>query len=103
MTLRKKMGFYCPGCEKNVTKMEEILSYATVATSLEVLKDGELSYGARACIDGEVERYQCYSCGYILRNENGNPITEEEKVIEWLNKHKKKRRKVNATRRDEES
>ena len=102
MTLRKKIEFFCPGCKGNVTKIEEIIINAVMATSLEVFENGGLLYGASECVNGEVGGYQCYACGHILRNKNNDPITEEKDAVGWLKNHKKKGKRANAIRRDEE-
>lgn len=69
-----KISFKCPKCGCN--EIEEIMGGVVVASEVKedacYLGDGEieLEYGEQTNTDGEVERYQCKNCGFLISDTN---------------------------------
>ena len=86
--MAKKLKFTCPNCKGNrleVIETDAIVS--SVITNLDI--DGDFDYGNLSVDDSVVDRFQCVECGYVLKDKNGEKITDNLDVIEWLKKHKK--------------
>ena len=63
-----KPKFECPDCGDN--SIEEIVhggNQTSLVTDIEE-DGGELSYGKTSYNGGEIDRYQCVSCGYIIED-----------------------------------
>ena len=80
----KRLKFKCPKCSSN--RLEEVMGNCTVSSAIkEICSDGDIEYGDQSTEYGEVDRYQCLECGFVLKDENGNKIDGVEKLVEWLN------------------
>jgi len=75
------MKFICPDCKSNKLECCEDGPYSSEVTDID--EEGDFDYGPIEG-DGTVDRYQCLTCGYILRNEDGSPIDDNEEVVEWI-------------------
>ena len=77
------LKFKCPKCGFN--RMEEVMTGVTVSTIINDLgiEDEfiDCNYGNASNDGGEVDRYQCVSCGHVV-------ATNEEDLIEFLTKNK---------------
>lgn len=84
------MNFKCPECDWNV--LEEIIVNCTVAQEVTAVYPiylsenpslgvigSELEYGDQETTCGDIERYQCQGCGWILPD-----IITEEELYEFL-------------------
>ena len=63
---------------------------STVSVTSEIAdidEDGDHSYGEQTNEDGYIAQYQCIHCGYLLRGENKNLITDCVKMAEWVKKN----------------
>jgi len=80
------LKFKCPSCKKEDL---EVVETDVVMTSLIVEIDEEscFEYDLIDTGGGNVERFQCLECGYILKDENEQVVTTEEDVVEWLKKN----------------
>jgi predicted RNA-binding Zn-ribbon protein involved in translation (DUF1610 family) len=79
------LKFTCPDCDENVLECVEI--YATVSYDITHLdEDGDFDYGPTNIEDGEINRFQCVNCGYILKD-NNSVLTSNDEVIAWLRKN----------------
>lgn len=80
----KRMKFVCPRCGD--VRLEEVM--ANVWQSSEIvdvdLEVNEPVYGEYTTDGGELDHYQCMSCGHVLKNEDGNTIMDSEGLVEWL-------------------
>lgn len=86
----KYLIFTCPNCRGN--RLEVIETNAIVSSVITNLdKDGDFDYENLNVDNSVVDRFQCVECGYVLKNENEEKITENLDVVEWLKKHKKKK------------
>ena len=76
------MKFKCPKCGNNVA--EEIITDCTVLNIVLGTEDGEdLEYGHGGEVNGgEISRYQCESCGYVIPN-----VCGVEEMSEWIRKN----------------
>lgn len=82
----KTLQFKCPQCGKIV--LEEVMVEVTQSSSISAIEDDNgvvfLDYGNSSTDGGEVERYQCMDCSYILVDEEGNNINDPDALAEWL-------------------
>lgn len=79
----KDIKFKCPLCNA-VNKLEEVAQDALVYTPIVFLTDNGIDYGRPVIQEANVLGFECVSCGYFVQDEDGNIITEEEDLIEYL-------------------
>jgi predicted RNA-binding Zn-ribbon protein involved in translation (DUF1610 family) len=88
---KKDMTFICPECGglRLGSVEQRIITYPITR----IPKNGNMDYDIDNSTsgDGEVLAYQCLSCGYELRDEKGEAITDCLKVPKWIRKHSKKK------------
>ena len=67
----------CPNCGES--RIEEILINAVVASEVTDVPGDclDLFYGKQTTEDGEVERYQCMTCGHVI-------ASSSKEVVETL-------------------
>lgn len=82
--------FKCPQCSCSVC--EEVLVQVTQSTTFSRLTcEGEIAepeYQNSATEGGEIERYQCQACGFVLKNESGETINNVEGLQQWFERFK---------------
>jgi predicted RNA-binding Zn-ribbon protein involved in translation (DUF1610 family) len=83
----KVLKFKCPKCGKKV--LEEVMVEVTQSSSISAIEDDNgvvfLDYENTSTDGGEVDRYQCMECGYILKNKKYHcDISTPEELAEWL-------------------
>lgn len=82
----KTLKFKCPQCGKIV--LEEVMVEVTQSSSIGIIEEEDgiiaLDYDNVSCDGGEIDRYQCMDCGYILVDEEGNNINDPDALAEWL-------------------
>ncbi len=85
------LEFTCPDCGDN--RLECVEDGPYVSEILNIDEDGDFDYGEIRA-SGQVIRYQCLHCGYVLNSsEEGYPedvITDNEDVVEWIKERAKK-------------
>lgn len=76
--------FECPSCGSH--RLEEVLTGVTVSSPItSVGEGGDIDYGEPVCHeDGEVNRYQCLDCGWIIKQQD-EPITQCDELWEYMN------------------
>jgi len=81
------LQFICPDCGgKRLESLETDVTVGSIITNID--ESGDFDYREQNyCDGGYVARFQCAKCGYILRNENGEPINENLEAVEWIKKH----------------
>lgn len=83
--------FKCPKCGKNV--LEEVMTNVTQSSSITTLIDEKgnlyLDYDAVSNDGGEIDRYQCADCGYVLTDKYGNTVKDTDSLMKWLKEHQK--------------
>jgi rubredoxin len=83
----KTYQFTCPECKKHELGSVEqvILTYPITR----IPSNGDLDYDTDnpTAGDGQVLAYQCMNCGYELKDEQGNTITDCTEVAKWVKKH----------------
>lgn len=88
----KKLTFVCPKCGDN--RLEIIETDAIVSSNIISLpEDGDFEYENLTVDDSTIDRFQCFNCGYTLKDKKGNNITDNLEVVKWLKKHQKKMRR----------
>ena len=85
--MSKKDYFTCPKCGHS--KVEEVLVNVTQYTVINSIDtDGDFKYGKVIAEDGEVQNYQCSKCSYVIYDEQGNKITSQDELVEYLKRIK---------------
>ena len=84
--------FKCPKCE--CPTFEEILINVTQSTAFQRVNcDEEITepdYQNTSTEGGEINRFQCQSCGFVLQNEHGDTINDTQALRQWLEKNGQK-------------
>jgi rubredoxin len=88
--------FECPDCKHDY--LEEIQVDMVLASRMTDIHIGDSFAEAEYSNDvdwygGVVDRYQCVSCAYIVRDEQDEQITDMGALAEWLQAHKENREK----------
>ena len=82
--------FTCPDCERNC-RIEEIMTDVIQVSPITFYHEDEiaveLEYADASTEAGFVERYQCEYCGFKIKNENDELITDQVELIKWLRSH----------------
>lgn len=80
------LKFKCPKCKREDL---EIIETDVIMTSLIVDIDEEncFMYDLIDSGGGQVDRFQCSECGYVLKDDAEQVITTEEEVVEWVRKN----------------
>ena len=82
----KELKFTCPKCNHNL--LEIIETDAIVSSNIvNIREDGDFDYQNLTVDDSVVDRFQCAECGYVLKDENGEKITDNIDVVEWIKKN----------------
>ncbi len=84
--------FKCPRCGSPT--FEEILTGVTQSTTFQrVACDEEITepdYQDTSTEGGEINRYQCQACGFVLQDEHGRIINGTQSLRQWLEKNGQK-------------
>jgi len=84
----KGLVFTCPDCGGHRLECCEDGPY--VSEILNIDKEGDFDFG-EINASGEVDRFQCLNCGYVLKEDDGrhgyNNIQEHLEVVEWIKKN----------------
>lgn len=76
--------YHCPNCKHDV--FEEISVNVTTSFTVINTKEG-LDYGKQSSTEGGyVDRFQCASWGYVIKDPDGTPISTLEEVAPVLKK-----------------
>lgn len=76
------LKFKCPECGGN--KIEIVENTIAVSEITEIKEDGNFEYGPVDNIDGETSCYQCSKCGFVITDEDGNDISDNESLVDWI-------------------
>lgn len=81
------LKFVCPECQ-DIHQLEQIGTVDTEITDiLHIRRDGELVYGnVRTEGQNGIEEFRCAGCGWVITDEDGVNITEDEELAKWLKK-----------------
>ena len=82
------MKFKCRKC--GATQLEEVMTDVVQSSSIVGIEEdcGEVVYGNSSSDGGELARYQCMECGDIIKDKQGQTITDPKALIAWLRKNK---------------
>ena len=85
------LKFKCPSCGSE--KLEVIQTDVVITSEiLDIDEEGCFEFDLTDSDGGNVDRFQCQKCGYVLKDESGEPITTNEDVVEWVKKQDNKSR-----------
>ena len=80
------LKFKCSKCdcqELEIVQTDVVLSSKVV----EIDEKGYFEFEQIDCDGGNVDRFQCFKCGFVLKNDKGRAITTEEQIVEWVRKN----------------
>jgi len=79
----EKLEFTCPDCGKH--DLEEVLTGIVYINDVVSIDDGEVWTRHRE-MDGDSTResYRCKNCGFIVKNEKDNNITDPDDLVQWI-------------------
>jgi len=78
------LKFTCPDCGCNRLECCEEGYYSSEV--LDIDEEGIFDYG-NIDASGDVDRFQCLECGYVLKDCADEPITDDEDVAYWVKKN----------------
>ncbi len=76
------LKFKCPKCNCNELEVVE----TDITNSSKVVNINEKGYFEYELIEstgGQINRFQCFDCGYVLKNEGDNIVILDD-VVEWI-------------------
>lgn len=78
----KEYDVRCPKCESALEELRNSKSYVEL---ISIFDCGDFSYGEETNEYEDMIAIRCTnsSCGWVLTDKEGNPITETDKVLEW--------------------
>jgi|GEM_PF-3539041 len=74
--------YFCPKCKGET--FEEVLADVTVTYRIVNTSDGPEYDEQKSCEGGYVAQIQCESCGHIIRDAKGNPVTTMDDLAPGL-------------------
>ena len=80
------MKFQCPKCKHKGLEVCETNAFVSTPI-IDLGEDGDFVYDEPVIQDSVVDRFQCFNCGYILKNEQGENIIDNFEVVNWLRKN----------------
>lgn len=72
--------FVCPACGD--TRIEAVMDGCHTTQVEGMFKSGGVEYGDTHS-SGDLDRFQCVECGYAIKDVAGNPIGDDEELVEW--------------------
>ena len=80
----KYLKFKCPKCSHTV--LEEVLTDVVQSSTCDcITEEGIVDYGLVSYDGGNLDRYQCLNCGFVLKNEEFKwPVSDDEELAKWL-------------------
>ena len=80
--MENQLEFICPDCGGNRLECVHDGVHSCEITALD--EDGDFDYGTiESC--GDVLRFQCLDCGYIVTDGYGNDIVDNIELVNWIN------------------
>ena len=81
---KKGLIFTCPSCQSHRLECCEDGPYSSEVVNID--EEGDFDYGEIEG-SGNVSRFQCLNCGYILEEENDYAPETNEGVVQWILGH----------------
>ena len=75
------LKFVCPDCGGTI--LESVQDGIHVSRVLNIDPDGNFDFGDISS-EADMDRYQCENCGFTLEDSEGDPIINNEDVVEWV-------------------
>ena len=87
--MSKELHFCCPDCSDEELNSIEIAEIETRV--IKIRENGDFDYSLNVRhkqIDyGEVIRFECANCGFVIKDKYNEPITEYDEIVEWIKKN----------------
>jgi hypothetical protein len=82
--------FTCPECKSH--RLEEVMVNVTLTSVItRIGEGGDLDYGLQIPEDGEIERYQCVDCGWVIPDcQNSEDLFDALEVVKMVKESHKK-------------
>jgi len=77
----KTLKFKCPKCNGNRLECCEEGPYASEILAID--REGDFEWG-EINASGMVVRFQCLECGYVLKDSEGESLTDNDDVVKWI-------------------
>jgi predicted RNA-binding Zn-ribbon protein involved in translation (DUF1610 family) len=77
----KEAKFTCPSCGCN--RLEAVLDGSHTTAIVAIHKGGGIEYGDTYS-NGDLDRFQCVECGYAIKDVAGEPIRDDDELVEWV-------------------
>jgi len=71
--------FVCPVCGDN--RIEAVMDGSHTTAVAAMFKSGSVEYGNTES-NGDMDRFQCVKCGYVINNETEHVLDDDE-LVEW--------------------
>jgi rubredoxin len=72
--------FICKNCDWTI--FEEVMHNVTVLSTISYVdENGYVEYAEQSNEDGDVDRYQCSSCGFPIRDEDGDIALSDDLAV----------------------
>ena len=78
--MAKNLIFTCPKCQSHRLECCESGPYVSEVTALN--DDGDFDYGS-IIAGGDVDRFQCLDCGFVLW-EDSHAIDQNDEAVDWI-------------------
>lgn len=75
-----KVKFKCPSC--GGTRLECVMDGSHTCPVTEIDSDGDFEYGPYES-SADVDRWQCLTCGYTIKDSADESIIDNEEVVQW--------------------
>jgi hypothetical protein len=78
------LKFICPSCDSHRLECVEDGPYTSEVVNIQ--KEGDFDYG-EINASGDVDRFQCLNCGFVLTDVADEPINDNEELAKWCKKN----------------
>lgn len=78
----KNLKFICPECGSKILECVENGTFTSVIKNIS--DDGDFDYAPILANESDVQFFQCTYCNFIVMDDNGEKITNNEDLIKWI-------------------
>jgi len=75
------LKYKCPKCNGYRLECCEDGPYASEVLTID--REGDFEWGEISAV-GMVVRFQCLECGYVLKDSEGESLTDNDDVVKWI-------------------
>lgn len=78
---QKRVVFTCPSCGQH--RIECVMEGVNTCEVLDTPADGNFEYN-HVESESDVIRWQCVNCGYVISDEDGEPLLDNAEIVNWI-------------------